>query len=76
MVLDNLDTLIIFEKWDDLEYVLKYLKDNQYNMFNQDTIVQVFETSIRHLGGLLSAHLLLTDVTIKGNYLRNIKDLK
>lgn len=66
MVLDNLDTLIIFEKWDDLEYVLKYLKDNQYNMFNQDTIVQVFETSIRHLGGLLSAHLLLTDVTIKG----------
>ncbi|RCK67330.1 ER degradation-enhancing alpha-mannosidase-like protein 1 [Candida viswanathii] len=65
MVLDNLDTLIIFEKWDELEYVLKYLRDNQWVMFEQDTIVQVFETSIRHLGGLLSAHLLLTDVTNK-----------
>ncbi|KGR22015.1 hypothetical protein MEK_01825 [Candida albicans 12C] len=65
MVLDNIDTLIIFERWDELEYILKYLSDNKQDFFNQDTVVQVFETCIRHLGGLLSAHLLLTDITNK-----------
>ena len=29
MVLDNIDTLIIFERWDELEYILKYLLDNK-----------------------------------------------
>lgn len=61
-VLDNLDTLIIMEEWDELENMLEYLR-NTPDIFNQDTIVQVFELSIRSLGGLLSAHLLLTDVT-------------
>lgn len=62
MVLDNLDLLIIFERWTDLEHMLKYLKDHQHDLFEQNQIVQVFEFSIRLLGGLLSAHLLLTDV--------------
>ena len=62
-LLDNIDTLIIMKQWDDLEYALRYLKDNQPGFFNQDSIVQVFETTIRFLGGLLSTHLLLTDVT-------------
>lgn len=61
-VLDNLDTLIIMEEWDELLTVLTYLRQNKDDFFNQDTIVQVFEMSIRSLGGLLSAHLLLTDV--------------
>lgn len=61
-VLDNLDTLIIMEEWDELDNMLDYLRDTP-DLFNQDTIVQVFELSIRSLGGLLSAHLLLTDVT-------------
>ena len=64
-VLDNLDTLIIMEEWDQLEQMLEYLYNNR-DIFNQDTIVQVFEFSIRSLGGLLSAHLLLTDVTNSG----------
>ncbi|EMG50616.1 MNL1 ER degradation-enhancing alpha-mannosidase-like protein 1 [Candida maltosa Xu316] len=63
IVLDNIDTLIIFEQWDDLEEMLEFLETNKDDFFNQDTIVQVFETSIRHLGGLLSGHLLLTDIT-------------
>ncbi|MCH0629765.1 glycoside hydrolase family 47 protein [Kocuria palustris] len=62
MVLDNLDLLIIFERWDDLEDMLGYLKERQYDLFDQNQIVQVFEFSIRLLGGLISAHLLLTDV--------------
>ncbi|KAK6457677.1 alpha-mannosidase [Scheffersomyces xylosifermentans] len=62
-VLDNLDTLVIMEQWDQLESMLSYLKNNQQDLFEQDTIVQVFELSIRSLGGLLSAHLLLTDIT-------------
>ncbi|KAK6201070.1 alpha-mannosidase [Scheffersomyces amazonensis] len=63
-LLDNIDSLVIFELWDDLEFMLDYLNSNR-DIFNQDTIVQVFELSIRSLGGLLSAHLLLTDVTNK-----------
>ncbi|WLF77521.1 hypothetical protein PVL30_001239 [Lodderomyces elongisporus] len=61
-MLDNLDTLIIMGQWDELESALKYLKTNQKEFFNQDTIVQVFEATIRFLGGLLSTHLILTDV--------------
>ncbi|KAK6461774.1 alpha-mannosidase [Scheffersomyces coipomensis] len=63
-VLDNLDSLVIFEEWDQLEAMLEYLKHKQ-DLFEQDTIVQIFELSIRSLGGLLSAHLLLTDITNK-----------
>lgn len=65
-VLDNLDTLMIMEEWDELDHVLTYLKDNQATFFDQDTVVQVFEATIRWLGGLLSAHLLLTDVLWPG----------
>lgn len=62
-ILDNLDTLMIMEEWDELEKALRYLKSEEKTLFNKDTIVQVFETTIRSLGGLLSTHLLLTDVT-------------
>ncbi|KAI5949932.1 hypothetical protein KGF57_004442 [Candida theae] len=68
-LLDNIDTLIIMEQWDDLEFALRYLKENQVDFFNQDAIVQVFETTIRFLGGLLSAHLILTDVIKKDIHL-------
>lgn len=61
-VLDNLDTLIVMEQWDLLELALKDLKQRQEGYFDQDTSVQVFEASIRWLGGLLLAHILLVDV--------------
>ncbi|KAI3405236.2 hypothetical protein KGF56_001951 [Candida oxycetoniae] len=64
-LLDNLDTLIIMEQWDELEFGLNYLKSNKEEFFIQNSVVQVFETTIRFLGGLLSAHLLLSDVTNK-----------
>lgn len=61
-VLDNLDTLIMLEEWDQLETILAYLEANQKDFFHQDHVVQVFEATIRWLGGLLLAHLAITDV--------------
>lgn len=61
-VIDNLDLLFVMEDWSQLEKALAYLHENQATLFEQDTIVQVFEALIRWLGGLLSAHLMLTDV--------------
>lgn len=57
-ILDNLDSLIILEEWDRLSVVLDYLQENP-DLFNQNTIIQVFESTIRSLGGLMSSHLLL-----------------
>lgn len=62
-VLDNLDTLVIMEEWDEFENALDYLKASRETFFAKDTIVQVFETTIRSLGGLLSAHLILSDIS-------------
>lgn len=64
-VLDNIDTLVIMEEWDQLERILSYLHSEKDTLFVKNTVVQVFEASIRSLGGLLSAHLLLTDITNK-----------
>lgn len=61
-MLDNLDMLFIMEEWGELENALNYLQENHATLFEQDTVVQVFEALIRWLGGLLSTHLLLTDV--------------
>ena len=58
-VLDNLDTLIIMDQWDQLLFVLDYLRSSKETLFEQNTIVQVFEQSIRLLGGIISAHLLI-----------------
>lgn len=63
-IIDNLDTLVIMEEWDEFESVLDYLKTNKDTFFQKNTIVQVFETTIRSLGGLLSAHLLLSDIPV------------
>lgn len=60
-VIDNLDTLMIMREWDELVFVLRYLKRYQVLFFEQDHVIQVFEASIRWLGGLLLAHLALVD---------------
>lgn len=60
-LIDNLDTFIVLGQWDELLWALNYLHENQATIFHQNSIVQVFEASIRWLGGLLSTHLLLTD---------------
>lgn len=74
-MLDNLDTLIIMEEWDDLEKMLEYLKKKK-DFFNVDTNVLVFEITIRALGGLLSTHLLLSDLTFNKTVSRSQMKLK
>nr|CAH8850216.1 unnamed protein product [Trichobilharzia regenti] len=58
-LVDSLDTLAVMGRTDDFKdavgLVIKHLS------FNQSTRVQVFEANIRVLGGLLSAHLIVTD---------------
>lgn len=63
-LLDNLDTLILFGRYDDLGTALGYLESQKSTFFDQNVIVQVFETTIRALGGLMSAHLMLTESEI------------
>lgn len=75
-VVDNLDTLIIMEEWDQLEHMLDFLNYNKETIFVKNTVVQVFESTIRSLGGLLSAHLLLTDVAKNKSVPEKYKRLK
>ncbi|KAL0280067.1 UNVERIFIED_CONTAM: hypothetical protein PYX00_001470 [Menopon gallinae] len=55
-LIDTLDTLAILGDLEEFESAIKLvIKDVS---FDQDVIVSVFETNIRVLGGLLSAHIL------------------
>ena len=71
-VLDNLDTLMIMQQWDELESMLQFLEENKDDFFNKDHVVQVFEASIRWLGGLLLAHMALTDLEWKDTKMQEI----
>ncbi|WEJ93144.1 alpha mannosidase [Yamadazyma tenuis] len=66
-LMDNLDTLVILEKWDDLEMALGYLYREKDSYFDKDVVVQVFEMTIRSLGGLLSIHTILSDSSLMKN---------
>lgn len=72
-LIDNLDSFVLLQQWDELEWALSYLEDHQ-TIFEQNTTVQVFEASIRWLGGLLLTHLLLTDVTAENERFREIQE--
>ncbi|XP_055849202.1 ER degradation-enhancing alpha-mannosidase-like protein 3 isoform X2 [Episyrphus balteatus] len=55
-LVDSLDTLVILGDFAEFESAVKLvIKDVQ---FDSDIIVSVFETNIRMVGGLLSAHIL------------------
>ncbi|KAL9924688.1 LOW QUALITY PROTEIN: ER degradation-enhancing alpha-mannosidase-like protein 3 [Glossina fuscipes] len=55
-LVDTLDTLVLLGDLSEFEISVKYvIRDVQ---FDNDIIVSVFETNIRMIGGLLSAHLL------------------
>lgn len=55
-LVDTLDTLVIIGDYDEFEHAVKLVIDNV--KFDHDIIVSVFETNIRMVGGLLSAHVL------------------
>lgn len=58
-LIDSLDTLAVMGNHSEFQNAVQMLISNVN--FESDNIVQVFEVAIRVLGGLLSAHLLITD---------------
>lgn len=80
-LVDTLDTLVILGDLDEFERAVKLvIKDVK---FDNDIVVSVFETNIRMIGGLLSAHILAeyvqkqADVMLwyRGELLEMAKDL-
>lgn len=59
-LLDNLDTFVIMGDQKGFEAAVERVK-HLFTKFDIDSTVQVFETNIRILGGLLSAHLYAVD---------------
>jgi endoplasmic reticulum Man9GlcNAc2 1,2-alpha-mannosidase len=58
IIVDSLDTLILMNLTDRLSHARKWMSTKLD--YNQDKEVNTFETTIRMLGGLLSAHYLST----------------
>lgn len=71
-LVDTLDTLIIIGDYDEFEHAVKLVIDNV--KLDNDIIVSVFETNIRMVGGLLSAHVLAE--LIRKNERRGSKYMK
>ena len=64
-LIDSLDMLIILSNRTEFERVIKLIEKNLD--FNKDINVSVFETNIRVIGGLLSAHLLSYKLYVNEN---------
>lgn len=62
-LVDTLDTLVVIGALDEFERAVKLVADGV--RFDSDLIVSVFETNIRIIGGLLSAHLMAELVRTK-----------
>ena len=59
IIVDSLDTLMLMNQTTRLQHAREWLADSL--TWHQDQAVNLFETSIRMLGGLLSAHYLSTE---------------
>ncbi|KAI9594227.1 ER degradation enhancer, mannosidase alpha-like 1 [Syncephalis fuscata] len=58
-LIDTLDTLVVLKDKASFSQAIRMVIEHV--SFNRDNRIQLFETTIRVLGGLLSAHLLATD---------------
>ncbi|KAL5966914.1 ER degradation-enhancing alpha-mannosidase-like protein 1 [Taenia solium] len=58
-LVDSLDSLAVFGNTAEFKRAVKLVAATL--SFNKQSVVQIFEANIRILGGLLSAHLLITD---------------
>ncbi|KAJ3428960.1 er degradation-enhancing alpha-mannosidase-like protein [Anaeramoeba flamelloides] len=63
-LIDNLDTLIVFGEKATFAHALERLKEMSLPNFKVDVNVNCFESNIRFMGGLLSAHLQAKNLTI------------
>lgn len=70
-LVDSLDTLVMMGDIDEFQHAIKRII-NDLN-FDMDIVVSVFETNIRMLGGLLSAHVLAK--SIQNPFDRNLRHL-
>ncbi|KAL3079211.1 hypothetical protein niasHT_007301 [Heterodera trifolii] len=64
-LVDSLDTLVIVGEFDEFERAVRLVVDTV--RFDSDLVVSVFETNIRMVGGLLSAHLLSLELKQRGD---------
>ena len=62
-LIDTLDTLVIMGNYTEFRRAVSIITD-YYESFDIDVNVSVFETNIRVLGGLLSAHLMAIDESL------------
>ncbi len=62
-LIDSLDTLVIMGNHSEFRRAVSRVSEF-YSSFDQDVNVSVFETTIRVMGGLLSAHLMAIDENI------------
>lgn len=67
-LIDSLTTIAIFNDRDKFYDTVELIRESFPRKFDLDSIVQVFETTIRIVGGLISSHLYATDPS-KGVYL-------
>jgi hypothetical protein len=63
-LIDTLDTLIVMNDFQEFRHAIKLVIEYLPNKFDFDVNISVFETTIRLLGGLLSAHLFAIDPTL------------
>ncbi|XP_072930493.1 ER degradation-enhancing alpha-mannosidase-like protein 3 isoform X2 [Epargyreus clarus] len=59
-LVDSLDTLVLLGDFHEFNRAIRYVINHV--RFDTDVVVSVFETNIRMLGGLLSAHVLTTEL--------------
>lgn len=57
-LIDTLDTLMLLRDYHEFTWAVKYLREHM--TFDKNSTVSLFETNIRVLGGLLSAHNMLS----------------
>lgn len=71
-LIDSLDMLVIMGNFSEFRHAVRVVESEFPDYFNLDVNVSLFETTIRILGGLLSAHLLATDPAL-GIYVRHTR---
>jgi mannosidase alpha-like ER degradation enhancer 2 len=72
-LIDTLDTLVVLGDFVEFRNAVSKVSTH-YRSFDLDVNVSVFETTIRILGGLLSAHLMAIDRNL-GIYVRHVPSI-
>ena len=69
-LIDTLDTLVVLQNFSEFKRAVRMIH-SELPSFDFDVNISVFETTIRILGGLVSAHLMAIDPKI-GIYVRTL----